>query len=103
MKIDVKKEKKKVTLTLSGELTIHHAERLKKAFLDAFNDAPVVKVVIGEAVEVDLSFVQTLLSAARTARKKKIEFGFSKDSLPEPVGELCSRAGLDPGFGSQAL
>ena len=103
MKIEMKWEKNKITLTLSGELTIHHAEELKKAFLKAFDNSSMVEVGIEEVKDVDLSFAQTFLSAARTGDEMKIEFGFSKDRLPEAVCELCSRAGVDLDSGRWTL
>ncbi len=102
MKIEAKKEREKITLALSGELTIHHGEELKKAFLNAFDAAPVVKVEIGEAEDVDLSFVQTLLSAARTAAEEEKLLVLSGDGLAKSFRELYSRTGFTLNGGTLA-
>jgi ABC-type transporter Mla MlaB component len=54
-------------LTLKGELTITHAETLKTMLSEALQDTNRVQVELAEVSAVDLSCLQLLCSAHRTA------------------------------------
>ena len=62
------------TVTVAGELTVPHAQRLKAALLDALQGSARVEVVLGKITRLDSSFPQLLCSAHRTAadRQKRL-------------------------------
>jgi anti-anti-sigma factor len=71
----------KHVLTLQGELTIEHAGELKKAMIEAIKNSDHVAVAIGDVTEIDLSCLQLLCSAHRTALKSNKQLTLnSKDS-----------------------
>lgn len=54
-------------LTVSGVLTVKHAEALKAALLEAVRNAPVVEVIVENIDDLDVTFAQLVCSAHRTA------------------------------------
>jgi len=79
-------------LTLEGELTLPHAEELKKALLSALLDADDVSIGFGSVQKVDVSCIQLFCSAHRSAvrLKKRVSFG---STLPPVVNEAVEVAG----------
>ncbi len=68
-------------LTLDGELTIEHAGELKKILIHAMDSAEHVDIKLKKVSEVDLSCLQVLCSAHRTAFKSNKQLTLSsKDS-----------------------
>jgi len=57
----------KGTLTLKGDLTIQHASRLRELLLEALETTPRMFLHLEEVAEIDLSCLQVLCSAHRTA------------------------------------
>ena len=64
-------------LTLNGELTIEHAGELKKVMIDAIENFDRLTVAIGDLTEVDLTCLQLLCSAHRTALKSNKQLTLS--------------------------
>jgi len=54
-------------LTVSGALTVKHAKALREAFIEAVRNAPAVEVNVENIGDLDISFVQLVCSAHRTA------------------------------------
>jgi anti-anti-sigma regulatory factor len=79
-------------LTLEGELTLPHAEELRKALLSAILAAADVSIGFGSVQEVDVSCLQLVCSAHRSAfrLKKRVSLG---GSLPPVVKEAAEAAG----------
>jgi anti-anti-sigma regulatory factor len=64
-----KKKSRKNVLTLEGDLTIMRAAELHSRFLDTIEGAEVLTIDAGDASACDISFVQLIASAAKTAEK----------------------------------
>ncbi|EWY41634.1 hypothetical protein N825_24105 [Skermanella stibiiresistens SB22] len=62
-------EKKTILVRFAGSLTVPEAAHIRSSLLDAFRDGDSVEVDCSGATDVDLSFVQLLLAARRTAVK----------------------------------
>lgn len=64
---------------MGGSLTIENAARIRQELIRAFQDTESVVLVIGKDVTADVSFLQILCSAYRTAsiEKKKFEADWS--------------------------
>jgi len=79
-------------LTLAGELTLPHAEELKKALLRALLETDDVSIDFGSVQEVDVSCLQLVCSARRSAArlKKRVSLG---GCLPPVVKEAAEAAG----------
>ena len=79
-------------LTLEGELTLPYAEELKKALLRAILDTDDVSIAFGNVQDVDLSCLQLLCSAHRSAVRLKKRVSFAS-GLPPAVKEAAETAG----------
>ena len=77
MKFQRKKLKKHTKLTLSGELTIAHAEHLKTTLKETMDQTDHVVLDLKQVTEMDLSSLQLFCSAHRTAAAsgKQLRFG----------------------------
>jgi len=82
----------KGVVTLEGDLTLPHAEELKKVFLKALLKADDVAVGFGNIQDVDLSCLQLLCSAHRSAVRFKKQVAFSK-GLPQELRNAAEAAG----------
>lgn len=81
------------TVTLSGDVTNTRAAEVRDALLNAFDRAGIVRVNIDGIKALDITFLQTLLSAEKTAvaSGKKMVF----DSLPNvDLVRLANSLGL---------
>ncbi len=79
-------------VTLEGDLTLPHAEEMKKAFLKALVEADDVSISFNDIQDVDLSCLQMLCSVHRSAvrLKKKVRFD---DTPPEIFKAAADAAG----------
>jgi anti-anti-sigma regulatory factor len=82
----------KGVVTLKGDLTLRHAEEMKKVLLKALLNADSVTVSFGNIREVDLSCLQLLCSAHRSAVRLKKQVAFSED-LPRAMRNAAEVAG----------
>lgn len=77
-------------IMLEGELTLPHAEEMKKAFLKALLDADDVAVRFKNIKDVDLSCLQLLCSVHRSAVRLKKQVRF--DGSPPQVFKAAAKA-----------
>jgi hypothetical protein len=85
---------------LSGELTIRHIADLHAKVVDAFRDHETVTARIAEDATVDLSFLQLIESARRTAAEDGLDFnldGPAKGPLLQTLERGGFLAAADPG------
>jgi len=64
-------------LKLSKDLTIQNADEIRVKLSSAVAEHPIVRVDCSDATEVDLSFVQLLIAARRSATALGREFGLA--------------------------
>ena len=80
-------------VTFGGALTVRHAEQIHESFADALSDHQHIVVDCSQASQVDLSFVQLVLSARRSA-----EGAGKRLALAQPASgdllDVLRRAGL---------
>lgn len=81
------------TVTISGALNIEAAAELHKALVEAMAEAPQVMLDLRQLEEMDMSILQTVCSACKTAAARKQSFLF--------IGELpaCMKS-LNSGIGA---
>ncbi len=79
-------------LTLEGELTLPYAEELRKALLRALLDTYDISIGFGSVQEVDVSCLQLLCSAHRSAVRLKKRVCI-EGSLPPVMNEAVEAAG----------
>ena len=81
-------------LVFSGNLTLHTATEVKKDLIEALTSSAAVQVSFKDVSEVDLSFVQLICAAHRSAVTdgKKIEFPVQ---WPEAFVNLTQESGLN--------
>ena len=81
-------------ITLSNDLTLPHAEELKKIFIKALVDTDDVSIVMENVHDVDLSCLQMLCSAHRSAVRFKKKVSFS-GNLPQALKDAVRAAGFE--------
>ncbi len=92
-KITSKQLKKSTRLKLSGDLTIESAGKIKAGLLKALGKKKDVVLEMEDVDSVDLTFLQTLCSALKSARKKGIGFGLGSE-LSGPLAGFVEEAGF---------
>ena len=91
--IEGKSKEKGKNLTLTGRLTIEHARELREALNKALQSAQELQLNMEKIEDIDLSCIQLLCSAFRTAKasKKKISL---KGTAPVCFKEAAAKAGI---------
>jgi len=86
-------EGKRDVLTFTGELTIRQAEELRAVLTRALAGAETVSMDFVGVTAADLSFLELLCSAHRSAMRlnKRLTFG---SALPECIGQTVAKAGF---------
>lgn len=82
-------------VTAAGRLTTSQAGRLHGLLREAFERSRRVELVLLEVQEADLSFLQLLCAAHRTAAERGSEFLVSGLEAADPVLRLIREAGAE--------
>lgn len=93
MRVLSKKTDKTQVLEISGSLTAAWSADLKKEIQEGLKKGPGLELVIKKVEDVDLSFLQVISSALKTAQKEDKELSV-KLPVPDPVVESVILAGL---------
>lgn len=93
MRVSRKKEGRTQVLEISGTLTAAWSADLKRAIQSGLKKGPELRLVIGKVEDVDLSFLQIVSSALKTAQREGKELTM-KLPVPDPVVESVILAGL---------
>ena len=80
-------------LTVTGDLTIRGVSALHEQFSDSLRDYSEVKVSIADHSAVDLTFIQLVESARRTARETDRTFSLA-DPASGPLLDALRRGGF---------
>lgn len=99
--IRIAESESQIELHVSGAATVAHAAALKTALLDALQRAPAVRLVIEDLEAVDLSFLQLLCAAHRTAEARNRTLTLSWAD-PGRFSSAITRAGFQRRIGCQA-
>ncbi len=83
-------------LTLKGELSISHAAQLKSELIQALDAAPRIVIDVNAVTDVDLSALQLICAAHKSAVAKGKQLILAPD-LPETLTRQIQRAGLMDG------
>jgi len=94
------------TLVLAGSLTVSQSEAVQASLLDALTQHSTVEIDCSDAEEIDVSFLQILISASRTASawNKNLRLSsppsvllseaMNRCGFPVPASDMTSLAGL---------
>ena len=99
MKYDLQRKGGDVVIVAGGQLTFSHAVRLHKELLEAFADAGRVDLFLHDVREADLSFLQLLCAAHRTAAERGCAFTVGGLDAASPVLRLIREAGAERELG----
>ncbi len=83
---------KRGTIALEGELTVNRAEEIRMLLIKALIDADRIHVDFGTVSDADLSCLQLLCSAHRSAGRMKRSMTLSA-AWPEPFKQAVAEAG----------
>ncbi|GFM35364.1 STAS domain-containing protein [Desulfovibrio psychrotolerans] len=81
-------------LLLDGDITVAHAGRLREALLDLMQEHASVQVDARAAEGADLTFVQVMLAARKTAETRGVALAL-KEPVGQAVAEVFRQCGLD--------
>lgn len=99
MRLDSQRDRDRAVVAVGGRLTASQAGRLRAALLEAFDGSLQVEVALQDVTEADLSFLQLLCAAQRTAAARAVGFTLSGLEGAEPVRRLIAAAGAKSGIG----
>lgn len=101
--IDFKVEQSddKRILLINGELTIQNASELKRILMESINNSEHVVLNLENVTEMDLSSLQLLYSAHRTAAKSNRRFTLS-NNCPEVFKKAVKDTGYLRHFGCES-
>jgi len=80
-------------IEIAGALTVASSHDLKKAVLGNLRKGSRLELVIGEVTDVDLSFIQILAAALKTAENGGLEIAI-RTPIPDPVIKSVEMSGL---------
>ena len=86
-------EGKRDVLTFTGELTIRRAEELRTVLTGALAGAETVSLDFVGVTAADLSFLELLCAAHRSAMRLNKRLTFVS-ALPESIGQTVAKAGF---------
>lgn len=80
-------------ISLGGDLTIRSAEAIRVELLRRLGRSPRVVVDCSAAGDVDLSFIQQIIAARRSAERDGGSLSLAHP-IPDPLHSVLSRGGL---------
>ncbi len=92
--MNLKQENGKTILSLDGEITVAKASLLRDNLLQSFRQSNEIEISFDDVTSVDLSCLQILHSARRSAREKKKKLIIQADNAPV-LQQAQSWAGFD--------
>jgi anti-anti-sigma regulatory factor len=99
MRVTCERAQEGVVVRVAGRLTASESGRLREHLLAAFDGARRVEVVLQDVGEADLTFLQLLCAAHRTAAARGVALLVSGLASAEPVARLIREAGAERGAG----
>ena len=93
MGITLKQSKKASVIRLEGAIDIAVAAEFKKRMLEALGSGKEVRVVLDGATDLDVTAVQLIWAARRSAEVAGVAFALS-GAVPESVSSALGYAGL---------
>ena len=94
MKVETRTEGKRHCVSLSGELTVRTADRLKQVLVEAIRSSEEVEFEFHEVSGADLSLLQMFCAAAKTACTEGKNLVI-QGTVPDMIVNLLARAGYD--------
>ena len=99
MKSDLQRSGNDAVVVAGGRLTFSHAGRLHQELLEAFAAGGRVDLFLHDVQEVDLTFLQLLCAAHRTAFVNGTVFTVGGLDSANPIRRLILEAGAERGVG----
>lgn len=93
MRISQKKKGNSRVVEIAGSLTVANSFDLKKAVLENLRKGNRLELVIGDVTDVDLSFIQIIAAAMKSAERGDRDFTV-RTPVPEPVVKSVKLSGL---------
>lgn len=93
MRISQKKNGNSRVVEIAGSLTVASSFDLKKAVLENLRKGNRLELVIGDVTDVDLSFIQIIAAAIKSAERDDREFTV-RTPIPEQVVTSVKLSGL---------
>ncbi len=82
------------TLTMSGELTVRHAAKLKRALTGELKRADNLQLRFGDVEEADITLLQLLCAAHKSAREIGKGLTLYENGFPPVIWNTANSAGM---------
>jgi len=99
VRFDLQRTGDTAAIVAGGRLTVSQAGNLCQKLLEAFERSSRVELALHDVQEADLSFLQLLCAAHRTAAARGVSFLLSGLEAADPVLRLIREAGVRRGVG----
>lgn len=90
---EIKKEGKKIVVTIGGQLINENAEKIKEVLIKAISKGNHILVRFGKVEAVDFSFFQLMCASHRSSEAKNKVFSMD-DKAPETIANVARILGL---------
>ncbi|MFW5714890.1 MAG: STAS domain-containing protein [bacterium] len=94
MDIQIEGNKQSLHLVCSGNATVDASAEIRDALIDALQKSKKVIIDAGGVEKADISFLQLLISAEKTAQQKKKSIEIDPHSHSQPLIDAAVRAGF---------
>ena len=81
-------------LVLQGPLTLARGKEIKKSVESAIEEGGEMEIRFGDVPEADLSFLQTLCAASRTAEERGVRLTIRDEELPDALAGVLEASGF---------
>lgn len=85
------------TLTMSGELTVGYAAKLKRALTEELEHTDSLRLRFGDVEDADITLIQLLCAAHRSAHKRNKTVAVYGKGIPQAIWDTAWSVGM---FGS---
>ena len=94
MELQVQGNKQSMRLVCSGNATVDAAAEIQEVLIDSLEKTKTVVIDVGAIGKVDISFLQLLVSAEKTAQQKKKSIKIDPTSYSQPLIDVAVKTGF---------
>jgi len=95
--IEIKKEKDKKLLLITGDLIINYIAKIKESISEKLDDTIGLKIKVTNPSSMDITFIQLVCALKKTFENKSLDFSV-EGTFNEEIYSLISNAGFNDLF-----
>lgn len=94
MEIQVEENMQRIRLVCRGNATVEASAELRESLIDAFQKSKSVVLAVGGIGKVDISFLQLLIAAEKTAQENKMSIEIDPATYSQPLFNAAGKSGF---------